>query len=516
MTDEQIAKILAENESLKTEIKFLREKIDALVRRVFGSSSEKMSSDQLNLVLEELAGKAPAPAADEIGLAGAEPRTEVPGQVATGRGREKRRRFPEDLPVEEDVIIPLEVQAAPEQFRRIGEEVTERLDYQAARYFRRRTVRPTFVSRIDRRVTPVTAPMEPQLADKLMATPAMIAHVVVCKYADHLPLFRQADILQRRHGIAISRQTLCNWVMLAAHSMQLVYEEIRKDIVASPYLQVDETPVRYLSPGNGRCEIGYLWTVHRPDPPGGPRGPTLYQWHPTRATKCLSSVLGENFSGIIQCDGYSAYQLHATGRPITLAACWAHARRKFFEARDYDPAMLQILDLIGSLYAIEERLRVAAASTHERQRVRQNQSAGIVGQIHGELIALRDRFLPKSCAGKAIAYTLGLWDKLTVYLGDGRLEIDNNLVENAIRPTALGKKNWLFIGDKDAGQMSAILFTLMAECRRLSLDPHVYLTKALTCIPAATTSDVPGLTPSALATHLKDPVTPAATTFATA
>jgi len=510
MTDEQIAKILEElgrlqkeNQALKSENKFLREKVDALVRRIFGSSSEKISSDQLSLALEELARKASAPAAGEPGPAGAEPAADAVEEAAKGCVREKRRRLPEELPVEEEVIVPLEVQACPENYRQIDQEVSEKLDYRPGVYFRHRIVRPIFVSKIDRSLAPITAPLQPQLADKLLATPSMIAHVVVAKYTDHLPLYRQADVLQRRYGIEISRQTLCNWVMLAAHWLQLVYEEIRSKVLESPYLQVDETPIRYLAPGNGRCETGYLWTVHRPDPPGCPRGPTIYQWHPTRAASCLDAVLGEGFSGVLQCDGYSAYSVHAKGRPIVLAACWAHARRKFYEAREYDAAMIQILDLIRSLYAIEERLRLAAASADERKRVRQSQSAGIIDQIHQTLLSIRDRFLPESCAGKAISYTLNLWDKLTLFLGDGRLEIDNNLVENAIRPTALGKKNWLFIGNRNAGQMSAILFTLVAECRRLAVDPHAYLTWALERLPAANTSDLSSLTPSALASHLE-------------
>lgn len=289
--------------------------------------------------------------------------------------------------------------------------------------------------------------------------------------------------------------------MLGARWMRLVYEEVRSSILKADYLQVDETPIRYIDPGSGRCQIGYFWTVHRPAPPGQPRGPSFYQWHASRASGCLDDVLGPGFGGVLQCDGYAAYESHARKRGLVVAACWAHARRKFHQARDYDPAMVDVLGRIGRLYAIEKRLRLAAASPDERLRVRRRESLPILEALHEMLThwQARGRFLPRSSAGEAIAYTLGLWKKLCLFAHDGRLEIDDNLVENAIRPTAVGKKNWLFIGADGAGQNSAILFTLVAECRRLGLNPQDYFTAALTRLPAATTGDVPSLTPEALA-----------------
>lgn len=492
--DDQIAALKAEN-------RFLSEKIDALVRRVFGSSSEQMNSAQLELE-GLLQGKADAPVlvTNETTGAGSPSCEETPSAP-----RARRQRLPEHLPVEEEVIVPLEVQAAPEAFRRIGEEVSERLDYRPARYLRLRTVRPKFVSVENKALPPVVVPVGPQLAEKLQATPAMIAHVIVGKYADHLPLYRQAAILQSRHGLNTTRQTLCDWVMLAARWMRLIYEEVRTGVLDADYVQGDETPIRYIDPGSERCQTGYFWTVHRPALPGQPRGPSFYHWHPSRASECLDDVLGSRFEGILQCDGYAAYDSHARKRGLILAACWAHARRKFHQAKDYDPGMLDVLGRIGSLYAIEERLRRAAASAEERLRVRQLQSVPILEALH-ELLTdwqTRGRFLPRSSAGEAISYTLSLWKKLCLFAHDGRIEIDNNLCENAIRPTAVGKKNWLFIGAEGAGQNSAILFTLVAECRRLGLNPQDYFTAALTRLPSANTSDVAKLTPEALAPLLR-------------
>jgi transposase len=499
---EEIAKRDDEIAALRAENRFLSEKIDALVKRVFGSSSEQMNSAQLEL--EGLLGKADAPALAESGTVGAgSPSCEKEPEARKVR----RQRLPEHLPVEEEVIVPLEVQAAPEAFRRIGEEVSERLDYRPARYLRLRTVRPKFVSVEDKALPPVVAPVGSQLAEKLQATPSMISHVIVAKYADHQPLYRQAAILQDRHGLNTTRQTLCDWVMLGARWMRLIYEEVRHQVLDAKYVQADETPIRYLEPGSGRSQTGYFWTVHRPAPPGQARGPSFYQWHPSRSADCLDHVLGAHFDGVLQCDGYAAYESHARKKGLTLAACWAHARRKFHAAKDYDPAILEALNLIGRLYAIEERLRLAAASPEERLRVRQRESLPILDTLHVLLTGWqsRGRFLPRSAAGTAITYTLGLWKKLRLFAHDGRIEIDSNLCENAIRPTAVGKKNWLFIGAEGAGQNSAILFTLVAECRRLGLNPQAYFTTALTRLPSANTSDVIKLTPEALAPILLGP-----------
>lgn len=345
--------------------------------------------------------------------------------------------------MEEEVIVPLEVQAAPEAFRRIGEEVSERLDYRPARYPRLHTVRPKFVSVENKELPPVVAPTGPQLADKLQATPAMIAHVIVGKYADHLPLYRQAAILQSRHGLNTTRQTLCDWVMLGARWIRLIYEEVRRKVLGADYVQTDETPIRYLDPGSKHCQTGYFWTVHRPAPPGQPQGPSFYQRHASRASGCLDAVLGTSFTGVLQCDGYAVYEKHARKRGLAVAACWAHARRKFHQAKEYDPGMTDVLRRIAALYAIGERLRLAAADAEERFRIRQTESHPILDALHTLLTQWqnRGRFLPRSSAGAAIAYTLSLWKKLCLFAHDGRIEIDDNLVENTTRPTAIGKRN---------------------------------------------------------------------------
>lgn len=342
------------------------------------------------------------------------------------------------------------------------------------------------------------APMPPMLQERCFATAGMLAHVVASKYADHMPLYRQEQILQRRYGIPLSRQTLDGWVMLTAEWMRPIYEEIRKSVLEGGYIQVDETPIRFLEPGNGKARQGCFWTASQPG-----RG-TFYGWHAGRGSDGLEKVPPAKYEGIIQCDGYAVYGAYAREKPIELAGCWAHARRKFFEAKDQDWRMVWVLRQIGHLYRIERRLREIRAGPDLREAIRQGQAPPILKRIRHMLEHWKKsrRFPPRSGAGKAMEYALKLWPQLEAYLKDGRIEIDNNHVENAIRPTALGKKNWLFIGAEEAGQSSAILYTIIEECRRLGLNPQIYLTEALKRLPTATNRTVHKLTPSALSPML--------------
>jgi hypothetical protein len=264
------------------------------------------------------------------------------------------------------------------------------------------------------------------------------------------------------------------------------------------YVQIDETPIRYLEPGHGKAKLGYLWTCRQP------RGDTVYHWETSRAADCLKKIVPVDFEGFIQCDGYRAYDafVRAHGKVIALAGCWAHVRRPFYEARlDTPRAAGLILHLLQNLYRIEKRLRQTKASPKLRLLTRQYESRPIIARIHRTLLCWQNKheFLPQSLMGKAISYALGEWDSLLLYLQDGRLEIDNNLVENAIRPTAIGKKNWLFFGEAHAGERSAIIYTIVEACRRRRLDPFAYLRDIFTRLPTATNWQIKDLTPEAWA-----------------
>jgi len=294
--------------------------------------------------------------------------------------------------------------------------------------------------------------------------------------------------------VNLPRQSMARYMGLCADWLRPIYDAIGKEVLSGGYAQVDETPISYLSPGHGKTKLGYLWTTCRP------RGDVIFRWEISRGAECLKNVIPVDFTGTIQCDAYGAYPCFVREHPqsITLAGCWAHARRKFYEAKEQAPTQAGfILRLIGHLYRVEARLRNAKAGSRLRESVRSSQSMAIYRRIERALAHLKKAswYLPRSSMGKAIDYALSNFPLLGVYLGDGRIEIDNNLVENSIRPTAIGKKNWLFFGDAEAGQRSAILYTIIESCRRRGINPYEYLRDVLTRLPYATNWNVEELTP---------------------
>ncbi len=337
------------------------------------------------------------------------------------------------------------------------------------------------------------------LLERGVAAPGLIAAIIVGKYCDHLPLYRQESIFKTRHNVQLPRQSLARWVELAADWLQPIYDAIGAEILGDKYVQIDETPIRYLAPGNGQTKLGYLWTTHRP------RGDVIYRWETSRSAECLKNVIPVDFTGTIQCDGYAAYPAFVRTHPleIELAGCWVHARRKFNDAREHSPQPAGlILRQIAALYRVEARLRNEGASAKLRAIARGFESRPIVSRIKKLLLSWKNshRFLPKSSLGQAIDYALGQMPGLETYLDLGAVEIDNNLIENAIRPTAIGKKNWLFIGAANAGQRSAILFTIIESCRRRGINPFDYLRDVLIRLPSMTNWQINEITPAAWAT----------------
>lgn len=481
---EQLAQCQQALAAALQENQLLRQKVDLLVRRVFGSSSEKLDSAQLELLqlpeAPKVAEPLPAPRSQTLSA----PPVRKP----------KPPRLPDNLPVIEEVIDLEPVKAQPEGWRQIGQEVTEQLDYEPGRFLKRRTVRRTYVRRAEPDSAPLTAPLPPCLQERGLASPGLLAHVLVSKYCDHLPLYRQEQIFAQRHGLNLARQTLARWVELAADWLKPVYERIQTGVLAGGYVQIDETPIEYLEPGKGKTKNGYLWTVCRPGKD------VFYWWNTSRAAACLDMIMPRDFKGTVQCDGYAAYPCFAAGRQgaITLAGCWAHVRRAFYEAREQSPKVSGwFLRQIQNLYRIESALRDKKAGPALRQAVRAHQSRPIVERVGRALVRFKilGRFLPKSLLGQAIDYAQAQWALLQVYLADGRVEIDNNLGENAIRPTALGKKNWLFIGEADAGQRGAIIYSIIECCRRRGIDLYNYLREVLKRLPHMTNHQITEVTP---------------------
>jgi transposase len=425
--------LLARCERLERENALLRQKLDALIRRLFGARSEKVDPAQLLLLLQ---GNEDAPPPELPQPSEVEPKPTAlrPSHSAPAKG-ERAPRLPEHLPVVEEVLDPEAVRADPAAWRCIGEEVSEPLDYEPARFLRRRLIRRKYVRRGEADAVPIIAPLPPCLQERSLPTAGLLAQILVAKYCDHLPLCRQEQIYRQRHGVHLPRQTMARWVGLAADWLRPIYEAIRAGVFADGYVQADETPIDYLEPGHGRARKGYLWAYGRPG------GDVLFDWRTSRAAACLEKVIAADFAGTVQCDGYSAYGAFARGHKvkITLAGCWAHVRRKFHEALEQSPRTTAwLLGQIGHLYRIERKLREQRAGPRLRAAIRAWQSRPIQERLRRALMRLKAsyRHLPQSLLGRAIDYALTQWHTLGVWLEDGRVEIDNNLVENVMPRSA--------------------------------------------------------------------------------
>ena len=485
------------------EIVILKQTIDALCRRIFGASSEKLDPAQLELMLgDDLAKKAPAAVSEDLG-----PAAEIPTHKKASK-KTRAPRIPEHLPVVREELDPPEVLLNPEAFRRIGEEVRENLGFKPAEFFRIQLVRGKYVRKNDPSAKPFINPLPPSLQERCIATPGFIAEIVDNRFVCHLPYYRQAEMFARM-GVNLHRKTLCDWTLLASDWISIIYREIQYEHWRALYRQIDETPIDYLQPGSGKAQTGYLWTSNIPG------GTVFYHWHDGRGAGGMTGLFekteatdgGEPVDPkilpllrIIQCDGYSVYPSWAKDKAwIKLMGCHSHVRRKFFEATEQSPRLVAwILRQIAHLYHIEKRLRETKAGPALREAVRAAESSMIHRRLKKAIdkLALRSSILPKSKLGKAIRYAINQWTNLEVYLGDGRVEICNNLVENAIRPTKLGAKNWLFLGNEESGKKCAILYTIVENCRRLGINPKEYLTDVLTRLPAMLAKDAITLTPA--------------------
>jgi len=467
--------------ALQAENKLLRQKLDLFLSRYFGGTkNESLDPKQLELLLAGLeALSAPVPVAEK------------PVPVRTATARPARQPLPAHLETERVVLEPEEVQHQPEGWRKLGEEITEELDWKPAKFIKRLYIRPKYANA--ERI--VIAPLPARLIEKGLPGAGLLTQVIVGKYEDHLPLYRQEKIYRERHGVNLSRQTLCGWVEAAADWLSPIYREMKAALLARDYLQADETPIRYLDPDvKGKSQQGWLWTYSQPE------GDVVFEWHISRSREGPREFLKE-FKGKLQTDGYGVYESLARERDkeLILIGCWAHGRRGFHDALGEGRSAAWLMGQIGKLYAVEKHLREQNAGPQLRAAVRAWQSRPILERLHRAMTVVRRRVLPKSLLGQAIDYTLARWETLTRYVEDGRLEIDNNLCENAIRPTAVGKKNFLFIGHPEAGQRSAVIYSVLGSCRRHGINPDEYLRDLFERLPRAKTSDLQSLTPAAWA-----------------
>ena len=477
---------LDEVQLLRQEVSVLRAQIEWLKKQLFGSGkSETQDRAQLLLKLAELE-KLTAPA--------------QPVETITyerTKGPREPRTLPAEtfahLPVHETVeIIPPAVQAEPELYERIGEERTFEVDVIAPKLVKREIVRPKYRHRLDRSRAPLVAPAPARAVAGGYASAGLLACIALSKYVDHLPLYRLEQMSQR-WGAQIPRQTMADWIGLTANWLEPIYRLMHRELLAGDYIQADETPIRCNDPDEkrGGTSQGWLWVISKPG------GDVVFDWRLSRRHGELTALLGE-YKGILQSDGYTAYPSFARAREgVAWVGCWAHARRYFFEALSEKPKAVQlVLRLIGQLYQLERQWDEENVG-EARAALRQEHFARPLRWLRRVVLGLRTQALPRSLLGKACSYLLDHWEPLTAHLRYSQTRLDNNLVENAIRPSAIGKKNWLFIGHPDAGQRSAIIYSLVVSCQRHKKDPLAYLRDVLTRLPAMTNQDDLGaLTPA--------------------
>jgi transposase len=462
----------SELDSRRNEIESLKLLILKLRRMQFGPRSEKLSRDiaQLELQLEDLEA---SQAASET----------VPAQPATLTQNDKRkparRPLPAELPREIETIAPKQ-DACPDcggALKHLGDDVCETLEYVPARFQVIRTVRPKLSCACCSLILQEPAPHKP--IDRGLAGPGLLAHVLVAKYADHLPLYRQSDIYARE-GVELDRSTLADWVGGASRTLQPLVDVLKKYVLSAEKLHGDDVPVPVLEPGNGKTKTGRLWTYVRDDRPAGSESPSAvwFAYSPDRKGEHPAGHL-KNYKGILQADGYAGFNRLYEKGAVREAGCWAHVRRKFhdlFQAHR-SPVAKEALERIAQLYGIEKEIR--GRSPSERREVRQARSRPLLNALETWLKATVSKMSRKSDVALAIQYALGRWAALVLFCDDGRVEMDNNAAERALRAVALGRKNYLFAGADSGGERAASIYSLIGSAKLNGIDPEAYLTAVL-------------------------------------
>lgn len=464
------------------EIEHLKLVIEKYRRMIFGRKSEKLSGEleQLEFRLEELET---AQAAEEARQAATEATQASSTRTdSKRRSRPARKPIPEDLPREVVTHLPAH-NCCPDcggALRQFGEDVSEQLERIPASFKVIRHVRPKFACAACESVVEAPAPARP--IDRGLPGPGLLAHVLVSKYADHLPLYRQSQIYARE-GVDLDRSTLAGWVGAASELLTPLVDEIRKHVLAAAKIHADDTPVPVLAPGNGKTKTGRLWTYVRDDRPAGySTAPAVWFTysedrkgeHPRRHLK--------DFKGALQADAYAGFHhLYGDGA-IYEVACWAHTRRKFHDIHvsHASPTTTEALARIGALYGIEEQIRGKPAEV--RSSVRQTHARPLLDELRQWMDKTLRSLSTKSATAEAIRYALSRWRALTRYVDDGLLEIDNNAAERALRAVAIGRKNYLFMGADSGGQRAASLYSLIGTAKFNGLDPAFYLRSVLTTI----------------------------------
>ena len=437
-----------------------------LQRMLFGSKKERFISEnkeQLTLSFEEFASEEAL--ADE---------TPVKEKITYERQKPSkhtgRNKLPENLPVVEQIIEPEHV---TEDMVKIGEEITEILEYRLAYFYIRRIIRPKYVNKKTQEIKIAELPSRP--IEKCLAGNSVLTHILVSKYVDHLPLYRQQQIF-KRSDIEIAPSTIDSWVAQSGNLLVPLYDRMVEYTKNQRYLQADETTLKVLDKDKkGDTHLGYLWVYH-----AVLSKLCVFDYQKGRGTDAPRQML-TGYRGALQTDGYKVYDHYCLSKEIKHLACWAHARRYFEKALTQDKKRASyVLEEIQKLYAIERK--IAELSAQERHTVRLEEALPIINDLGKWMHRERNMVLPKSLIGKAIEYCTKLWASLMTYLEDGNYHIDNNAIENKIRPVALGRKNYLFAGSHNGAQRTAMFYTFFANCKLNNVNPEKWLNKVLEVI----------------------------------
>jgi transposase len=486
------ALVFAQQERLlsrDSEIEHLKLVIAKLRRMMFGTKSEKVTREieQLELKLEELETRQAE-------------RAEATSTSTIPRNKSARRPLPEHLPREVHTYLPTE-KACREcggELRKLGEDVSEMLEYIPASFKVIRHVRPKLCCTRCDAILQAAAPSRP--IDRGLAGPGLLAHVLVAKYADHLPLYRQSEIYARE-GVELNRSTLADWVGAASHLLTPLVDQVRRHVLAASKLHADDTPVPVLAPGMGKTKTARLWTYVRDDRPAADDAPPAvwFAYSEDRKGEHPKQHLSK-FTGILQADGYAGFHHLYEGGRIVEAACWAHVRRKFYDIQVATGSAVatEAIQRIGALYDIEREVR--GRPPNERCEIRHTRSRPLVDGLHRWFNKTLAGLSRKSDTAAAIRYALSRWRALSRYLDDGQIEMDNSAAERALRTVALGRKNYLFAGSDAGGERAAAVYSLLGTAKLNGLDPELYLRHVLERIADYPVNRLHNLLPWSLAT----------------
>jgi len=468
-------RVVADHQKLASENLDLKQRIAWFERMMFGRKSERFVPSEEGLGQLKLEFEAAAAQELEQTVRQMIEAHERKVPQKKGDAHKGRLPIPADIPRVEEVIEPMEDVSG---MKRIGEDVTEVLEYDPGRVWVRRIVRPKY-ARAEAgedagRGQVVQAPAKGLPLGRSKAGVSLIAHILISKYVEHLPLHR---LIARfaRSGLKIPPATMGQWVKTGADPLLILYEAYKKIIFKSFYLQMDETTLKVLEDGKGKTHLGYLWAVF------DPINKLPFFFYQTGRDHRGPKKLLESFAGVLQCDGFSVYEtLNKKLKELALMNCLAHIRREFFDAQSNDAERATTaLTLIKLLYHVEEKARDMGLDAKQRLELRLKESKPVFDTLGGWLQTQYDKVTPASAIGKAVKYALNRWKNMTLLFANGHIEIDNNLVENIIRPAAIGRKNYLFAGSHEAAQRSAMLYTFFAACKHHDIDPEKWLIDVL-------------------------------------